>query len=267
MENSSIVQTDKSIVTIEDARLVELLEYIEEENIDSLDEKVVEVFFNREDGIVDDVIRFLYDNKIIYKSIKKELLFNRIVLISNNQKFSDLFSRVFCEKYEVCVINNDEYNTFDYCDKDLCIVFSNPFNLKEYNKINSFIASKNLVVKNILFYNHCIYISNFYKKDWFNPCYKCFVSNLEAQLRGTLQTDKMNFQLLVDMIYQKQGSFDIYANLSSDKYILVIYTLINQLEKITNKDTDINKIYEIDYNRMRINEDVVYYWEVCDCYE
>lgn len=143
----------------------------------------------------------------------------------------------------------------------------NPFNLKEYISINQKMSSfNNIIVKNIFYYNNKIYLTNFYKKSWRNPCPLCFFSNLESHLKGLTNIKQYNFQTLLDIIYEKNPNFSVEAKLERYDYIPVINAI--QMEFVSeNKNREIDKVKSISLENYNVRYDYAYHSRGCDCYE
>lgn len=261
-----VVQTKSSTVLITNKELIRILKYVEDENLSELTIEWLEEKTNLLNS--DEIITFLLSNNIIKEIISNINEIKRIICCTNNNVFSNIFKMVFASKYKIISIPIDEVFKFEFNNTDICILFLNPFLYKEYLKIDLYLKTKNVINKFIIYYNHSLYISNFYKFDWHVPCPKCFFSNLENHLRGNQITEKINFQLLIDLIYEKKVNFPISANIEYYDLISTIYILQYQLSALYNKENFIiNELVEISLESNSITKDNAVYWEICDCYE
>ncbi|EJH6411503.1 McbB family protein, partial [Enterococcus faecalis] len=135
-----------------------------------------------------------------------------------------------------------------------------------YEIIVNIAKEKNVVVKIIFSYNHHIYFSNFYKREWYNPCPICFFSELESQLRGEITSDTANFQTIIDLLYTKSQNFAIEYPLQKDDYFTIVYTIMRNLDSDLMK-CDLDEVLSIDLNNHLVTKDIAYHWGYCDCYE
>lgn len=264
-EEYYVVQTKTTTILVTNYNLVRMLEYIEKENICIINDKLALRFFNNDE--LSELYEFLLREHLIRKVEEKVLKFNHVILITNNIKFKNAFFNNLGNKFEDMTHYGPEeikQNINLIESADCVFVFLNPFNQQEYEKINTLIYNKDLLVKNMFFYNNSIYISNYAKKSWLNPCPLCFFSILESRLRGVINQNNYNFQTIIDIIYTKNPKFRIEAELENYDYIPILYTLIMQFN---NLESNIDEIFEIDLDTYRINCDYAYHWEVCDCYE
>lgn len=261
-----VVQTKSSTVLITSEELIRILRDIENENLSELTTE----WLNDKTNLLNssEVITFLLDNNMIKKVASDICETKRIICCTNNYMFSDIFKKVFESKYEIVIITIDEIFDYMFYDTDICILFLNPFLYREFLKIDLHLKTKNVLNKFIIYYNHSIYISNFFKSDWNIPCPKCFFSNLENHLRGNQVTEKVNFQLLIDLIYEKKVNFPICTNTEYYDLISTIYILQHQFLALYNKENYIlSELTEISLVNNSITKDSAVYWEICDCYE
>lgn len=260
-----VVQTKTTTILVTNYSLFKMLEYIERENISILNDDVVRKFFDPSE--MNELYEFLQREQLIKKIAKRVLKFDNVVLITNNVEFDKAFSHNMEKKFRMLTYYKPEdvLNDISLVESADCIfIFLNPFNQKEYEKLNVVLYDKDLLLKNMFFYNNSIYISNYTKKSWLNPCPLCFFSILESRLRGVMNQNNYNFQTIIDIIYSKNPRFKIEAELNSYDYIPVFYTLILQFN---NLKSSIDEIYEINLDTYKISCDYAYHWEVCDCYE
>lgn len=262
-----VVQTKNSITIIKNVNIVSMLYALEKENVSVISE--IEIGIHLNNIKVEETIRFLLQNGIILKQPEIETTIKRVVLVSNNERFNEIFKINFEEYYkEMLIITFDEYRDVDYRETDLCIIFMNPFIYKKNFEINRFFINMDAIIKNIFYYNNSLYVTNYYNKNWYNPCPLCFFANLESNLRGTINNTNLNYQVLIDIIYSKKANFPIEAKLQNYDYITLIYILLHQFNMFTEcKNEIINEINQIVISKNLVIKDAAYYWEECDCYE
>lgn len=260
-----VLQNGKATVIIKSKKLVSFLEVIEKERMQYLTIDIIKNYFEDQ---TDDAVNFLLENLIICETKKetKGIKCKEKVLIYNDIIFKNYFEATFKDQ-NFRYIHSNVYEQYSYSKNDVVIIFLNPFNLKKYADMCNYFRDRDLIFKMIFFYNHAIYISQYHKKEWYNPCPMCFFYNLETQLRGGINSREINFQILIDMIYKQTPLFQIESKLQSKDYINVMYIFANHFNNGEDISSFINKVYEIDLASLRINEDVCYHWEACDCYE
>ena len=144
-------------------------------------------------------------------------------------------------------------------------IFLNPFNLEKYIEVCNQLIETKMTLRTSFFYNHSIYISNLYKKGWYNPCPKCFFYALETQLRASISSS-INFQTMMDLIYTKNSRFNVVSDLTHLDLNTIMTLLLKDIKFKENLNT-INNVYELDLGTYRLTEDSSYHWELCDCYE
>lgn len=265
-EEEHVIQTKNSTVLITNKELINILRCVEDNNLSELTMEWLEEKTNLLSS--SEVITFLLSNNIVKEITSNIYEIKRIVCCTNDNKFSDIFEKVFNSKYEIILISINEIFEFNFCNTDICLFFLNPFLYKDFLNIDAYLKKKDILNKFIIYYNHSIYISNFYKFDWHVPCPKCFFSNLESHLRGNQISEKINFQLLIDLIYEKKVNFPICAKIECYDLISTIYILQYQLSALYNKESYIiNELSEISLKNNSVVKDNAVYWEICDCYE
>lgn len=264
-EDNYVIQNGEATVIITNNKLVDFLKYLEEEKTLECTDEIFEEYF---DDQAPAAIEFLKHNHIISdnQTLPNNIKFENKFLISNDNTFKDYFNITF-SGYEFNYMNVDECLNYSFKENDLIIIFLNPFNLNEYRNLCDIVKETKAIIKMIFYYNHSLYITQYYKQSWYNPCPKCFYYSLETQLRGDINKGSFNFQTLVDLIYKQKPMFKLEANLLPKDFVIIMYILTKDFNNPSNLVNNINKVYEIDLLTMKINEDNCYHWEVCDCYE
>lgn len=264
IDNNCVIQTGTSTVVITNQRLIGFLSEIEIQKIKSYTDQELEVEFGENKDLF---LSFLLENEILIKKEKPFFIFNKVWILSNNNVFPNLFHKFAKNVMPGIHVLQQDSDFSNVKSDDLCIVFFNPFNLKNYIRIVDTLKEKGVIIKTVFFYNHSIYISNYYKKTWGNPCPKCFFYSLETQLRGTINSNNINFQTIIDMIYEENALFNIEAKLEPIDYLKPLEILLFDIRYDSNPNVFINKAYEINIKNGTINQDFSYHWELCDCYE
>lgn len=77
-------------------------------------------------------------------------------------------------------INEFNYNDinmalFDSVEiNDICYIVLTSFNYIAFQKLANLLRKKNIIHKFVFYYNYCFYFTNYFKKEWHNPCPLCF---------------------------------------------------------------------------------------------
>ncbi|GEK35598.1 McbB family protein [Kurthia sibirica] len=265
-DNHNIIQTKENSLILNSQPLIDFLKFLEVNNIDIISMNEIKNFFDNEEEFSEKIVDFLCKNEIFKENIQKKISFESINIISN-ENIGHIFSKFLKVKnsYTVQELLNKKKILEDDC---LTLIILNPFNLNHLKEILEVIRNyENLICKVVFPYNNSIYISNYYSKKWNNPCPICFISSLEAQLRGNINGDlTWNFQMIMDLIYEEKLEFEYDGLLEEKDYIPVINILLRDM--LNNKlSSNIDKVYKISLRDYFIDTDIAYYWEVCDCYE
>ena len=263
-EKETFFQTKESSVIITNNFLISMLKKLESLEVVELEETMLLEYFNNES--LENVIRFLKENRLIKEKENMELNFNNIILYTNDSEFSELFRYTFAEEYSIIIVNSlTELKKFKFND-ELLFCFLNPFKFQEYEEIVEIGNNENTILKIIFSYNHHAYISNYYKKDWMNPCPRCFFSELESQIRGEITNNTTNFQTIIDILYSKSENFSVEYPLTKKDYISIIYVLMRNMNSNL-EHCDIDEVLSINLKDNSISKDIAYHWGYYDCYE
>ena len=267
IEIGTVFQNGLNTVVVKNKEVIELLKDLDKgKELEISEEKLKSYFPNNFEA----ALKFILNNNIIYEEIKPVFSFKDLHVYSNCDAFKttlDFFIKDidFFEKKEIHDLEN--YNYLPKKD-DLAIIFLNPFELGEFKNVVDKFKETGCVVKFIFYYNNSIYISNYYKPEWKNPCPKCFFYSLEAQLRSYGQNPEyLNFQTLVDMFSAKEIKFKSEALLKPHNFIGVMDALFNQFKNINNFNAIVNEVWEISVETTYTNTDYCYHFDMCDCYE
>lgn len=273
-ENGLIAQTRKNINVIQNPKLIEFLIFIEQNKFETIEEEYIESYFNDKE-LAYKVADFLLKINIFEKDVNKILKIKSICLISNDETFKECFKFNFSSSLEKIgfldiekVLELRKANEIN--NYDAVYVFLNPFNLNIYMNLIDILMREDIIIKTIFYYNNGIYVSNFYKGAWRNPCPKCFFYEIESHLRGTIQQEGYNFQTIIDMIYKEKVNFNVYHKLSFDDFIPLNFILFSELSTIKMDDPNkinllIDKTYFYKLCDFKLEEDYSYFWELCDC--
>lgn len=261
-EKGYIFQTRLNTVLITDNKMSWFLIKLEEKGSTELTDHELENEFNNNRR---EAINFLLENSLIKKKAIVDLKGVDIehgIFVSNDMSFGG-----FADKIGHFVF--DDFKDLSKIEKyatqnKLIYFFLNPFSVETLYKISDLVRKNKCVCKFIFTYNNKIYFTNFHKKEWYNPCPRCFFSELESQLRNEPSETNINFQLLVDLIYEKTGKY--YSNLPLNNYDY--FQIMGILTRDVKPDeSNINLVYALDLNTYTVEKDIAYHWGYCDCYE
>ncbi|MDR2832739.1 MAG: McbB family protein [Streptococcaceae bacterium] len=270
LEEGLGIQNSTGLTIITDNRLKNFFDKIDRDNRLEVDFSFFENNFGNESK---KVIDYLTDAKILYKENEKNN-FEQLNLFSNNKTIfeSFKFNKVGIQKEttEIFYKNNEglisDIETKSFESSSLNIFVLVPFDYIDFIKINSIMRRKNVMHNFVFAYNSKLYITNIHKKDWYNPCAKCFFSHLEASLRAyENNTSETTFQTIVDLLYSKKIMFNPDLPLNHWNVIDCI-RMILQL----NHDEDINLLANrivLTSLKNEITYDQALHWELCDCFE
>lgn len=265
-KENSVIQNALNIVIIKDTQMINFFNYIDtnaEYNINT--EQLRKLYKDR----VDEAIEFMKINRLIDEVHPKNIKYKDITVVSNDEIFinSMRFNTIGLNEkfiFEFLPENNDKFK-INYPD-NLYIFFLNPFNYKYYVELVNVIRDNNILSRFGFFYNQSIYLSNYYKKEWNNPCPLCFFGNIEATLRGKSKAyNTVSFQTILDIVYKKDPSFKIENVFTNNSILPFVSVLLAQLYIYDN--SLINNVQYIDFNNNIVLSDQAIYWEMCDCYE
>lgn len=266
ISDGAVIQNSKKTVVIKDSDLINFFNVCEKNNKYGYTYEELDDYFNSK---IEIVLDFLKDNNLIKEETIPNIDYKSITVVSNDTVFLDsiLFNTQGIDK-KINIKNiKASYEKFEVTDYDsLYIVFLNPFDFQTLHNIVDKLKEANVISKVCFYYNHKIYMSNFYKKQWFNPCPICFFGNVEATLRGKSKAlNTVPFQSLLDYIYNKKPNFKIENKFSPHQLVLFVQTLIENLAMFDNRHA--NLVNYIDFNNNSVGCDEAIHWELCDCYE
>ena len=191
----------------------------------------------------------------------------RMVILSNDDKFISSAKYNLSEnKIKISFVPMSSLKEFKFSKEDIVVVFLNPFELQDLEKLVNVMQSKNVICKFIFSYNNKIYFSNFYKKDWSNPCPLCFFYEIESRLRGDEGESHINFQTIIDLLYGENIQFKSELPLEKEAYLNIVFYLAQTIQNVSNQ-YKVDEIAELNLDNYEIKRDIAYHWGYCDCYE
>lgn len=261
----TVIQNSKSTSIITDKQTSDFFLNIEKSRKNVFNYEELKKIF----GInITKVLDFCIENNLIENYKESELGGNTFQIISNDKNFIKSCNYNLTNSKNQ-IIKYDEYDILNIPEIDLkawVTIFLNPFKYEDYYRINKILANMNVVYRFAFYYEHNIFISNYYKQEWNNPCPLCFFANLVSTLKSNSYfLEVIPFQTILELIYEVNPGFKIETILTKD-IILNIINLLNNTKKVEN-NFDVNKTYMYDYKNNIIMEDRSLFWDLCDCYE
>jgi len=260
------LQNNVATIFVTNTNMINFLVALEKDKTLVNSSSQIDAYFS---GNSEKAIQFLLENKVIYEVTKPLFEFNEIHVISNSELFMDVFALFSKDMtYDVQVHNPDCCDTtFSFLNnKSLCIIFLNPFDLNKFEGFLDVICKYDCIIKPMFYYNHAIYMANYHRPSWKNPCPRCFFYSLEAQLR-TGNYSSVTFQTLIDMLYIREVKFDLEAILSPHHLLGVMNVLFSQLNSVQSFNSFVSAVHDFKLESITVNMDYSYHWELCDCYE
>ena len=263
------IQNSNGFTILKDKRIYKFLKSIDLENrLELTDKRLSDAFGDEKKSITN----FLLDTKIISK---KPMIstYNSIKVLTNNLLLEDSieFNKEGSSiKFECSAVDSsqaivDKIKTTTFSNDELIVVALIPFDYIDFVNINDKLQHLNIPYMFCFSYNSQIYISNIHKQDWYNPCPKCFFSQLETSIRGYGDnTANTTFQTIVDLLYAKKIKFDPDLPVTYRNIIYLTQKILS-LDK-QNIERESATITSINLNGS-VSSDEAVHWELCDCFE
>lgn len=266
-QEESILQNSSGITRLTHPQMIEFFLKIDQENRLDIDSNYLKVFFK---DLYTQAKGFLLKSNIMRKIEEKEE-YEKIIILTNNDTIFDSVDYNLITKesrFSVLKFNTNEdiheyFSTITDLECMLHVVVLNPFDYHLFLESNTLMKNKNLKMVYCFAYNSKFYITNIFKKEWHNPCPKCFFSQLEASLRSkNKNSDIITFQTIVDLIYSKNIKFSPELPLTKAN----ILGLIQCVSKFDNMNMEENstQVITVDLNGY-VEYDQAIHWELCDC--
>lgn len=263
--NDLVLQNANSICIIKDVAMKLFLQELDSKCITTINEDFLIGYFKDN---LKEAIKYLLDNKVLEEKHYIHMEFSKVQFLTNDPLFYDsLTFNCAGYKYDYTIKKlSGSFNDIEVSNDILYIIILNPFNLTYYKELVENFKNKNLLCKFAFAYNNCFYFSNYYKKEWGNPCPFCFFSHIESMLRSESKIYKiMNFQTILDIIYRNDSKFEVKSKLTNFSAIGIVNHLLNNLDNFNSYD--LNRISFIDLKNKNLNYDCAIHWDLCDCYE
>lgn len=266
LDENIVLQNVHNIYIIKDKAMIELIKYLDENGVQIIDKELLDRFFIDK---IDAATKFLVGNKIIEKVKAKAINYDKVRIFSNDNIISksiEFNSSGIQKKILLHEINDISDDSIHEMKEDLCVLILNPFNYHLMTSLISKFQKENILVRVCFYYNNKFYLSNYYKREWYNPCPLCFFAHLESCLRSeSKHYNTTSFQTILDLIYSKKPMFNIQNLFTNYAALSVVQSILRGIENIDNKD--IIGIIAIDINSNTLVYEQALHWELCDCYE
>lgn len=272
---SSVIQTEYGTVILEDARLSNFFINLEENKKYTINFKELQNTFEEE---TKNIINFFMENNLLFKIHEKNILYDKICIISDEEQLRDILHKLIKEKTKLPIhlYNSEELNEqlSSSLDNTLIINFMDSYRNETVNKIietvnkssNSSLLLSHVYNSAVLF--HCMYSSNH-----MTPCPKCTKGVITGQIYES--QGGVTYQQLLKMVYDLDDEFNVNFPLSFKNKLLISNQIADQLEYflsddyslIRKRNNEFSDIFRLDLSNNQITKDSAIYWELCDCYE
>lgn len=265
-EEMSVIQNSQSIVVIKDSQMIDFFNWVDSNEVYEVSkEQLNEIFKEKANA----AIEFMQKNSLLGEIKQKIINYEDVTVVSNDEIFinSMKFNSVGHNKKLIYELLPRDFHDFKINNpKNLYIFFLNPFHYKYYIKLVNIVRDNNILSRFGFYYEQRIFLSNYYKQEWYNPCPLCFFGNVESSLRGNSKVlNTVSFQTLLDLIYKKEPGFEIENIFTNYSISIFVNTLLNDLDIVNN--SQINNVKYIDFSKNIVLTDQAIHWELCDCYE
>lgn len=263
-EGKAIFQTRNSTVVVTNKNIRDFLVALEERKILNVDEIILNQYLGKMDH--EKIVNFLVEQKILRIEEERKVCIKRTLILSNDIKFNKSIDLNLSDTNDLLFVDKGKLQEIEVKKTDLLLVFLNPFELKEMEKLVEIVKNKDIICKFVFSYNNKVYISNFYKKSWYNPCPLCFFYEIESQLRGEQGENTINFQTIIDLLYAENILFKSVLPLNQVDYLQIVYILSKYI-CFTPENYKLDEVVELNLSDYNIRKDIAYHWGYCDCYE
>lgn len=269
-----LLQNDNGISLIKDSRLANLLKEWDRTQKKNIYYRDLELIF-REDTA--ELITFLIDNDVLQKPIPTRIHLTRLVILSDKlettKELVDLVKDSYAESFPIFNARIEDFLDIKLRDSDFVLI-----SLENYTNRLAESISRKIIESNCLslfghYYAGNYYIDNFYKYDWYLPCHRCNMANIQAELRSS-KMKKMNYQALLDQLYKLDEDIVIGANLTKYQRVEIVVHMFRKLKQfignqylsdLSPEDVSISEVLNLKEDNWL--EGYVTHWELCDCYE
>jgi len=270
-----ILQNQQGITKIINPQMVNFLIDIEKKGIRTLNKSDMDLFFDQAEG----AINFLLKYGIIERSLYLNFGLDTINFASNHKEVGELTDYILKEG----LVNYSYYNSVEEAftesineesKKTLWVYFLNPYSKSEAKRIrDNYIDKKNTYLLISYIHNGHFYIDSLYSSEYMTPCHLCQINTLESEIRSSTG-EEMNYQKLVDMLFQEDENFSLNYPLTKIQIINIASHLGRRI--IENSGSDRNhKVkyshfgegFSMNLNDFKWHSDTTIHWELCDCYE
>lgn len=265
-EEISVIQNSQSTVILKKSEMIDFFNWIDSSGVYEVSMKQLNEIFNEQ---TEKAIEFMQRNNLIGEIKQKIISYEDITVVSNDEIFIKSMkfnSKGHNENFIYELLPRDFHDFKINNLQSLYIFFLNPFHYKYYTELINIIRDNNILSRFGFYYEHRIFLSNYYKQEWYNPCPLCFFGNVESSLRGNSKLlNTVSFQNLLDLIYKKEPGFEVENTFNNYSILTFVDTLLKDLD--IDNNSQINNVQYIDFNKNIVLSDQAIHWELCDCYE
>lgn len=244
-EDTSILQNSFTTIILKDRELIKFLNWIDINEVYEVSNEEIESLLGKKH---EEILDFMINNKIIHECIKPKLAFKDIIVISNDKLFLDNMQYISqgIESKLKSIFFDKNLDNIEIKKDNLYLVFLNPFNITLYTNISDILHNKNVIYRIAFYYNNYIFVSNYHKKEWVNPCPICFYHNVESSLKAKYNSmGTTSFQSILDIIYKRHPDFNVENKFTNYSIKGLVNLLLDQIDIKNN--AVINNVYSIDF--------------------
>lgn len=223
-----------------------------------------------------EAIEFLISYGILSQIEDLNFAINRIIFATNDIKLYNLVnflhSNQDADNLFTAVLNENDLNDFSFDSQDLLVCFFNPYDRNLIKKTKGVADKYNMLIQIGYVYNNDVFIDNFYRESWKNPCHFCNINNIRNQLR-TEVFEEVTYQHILDDIFEKDSTFKVETAFNQSQIVFLCNTLLMNVNKFiniprnTNYTGDLLNIIKLNMEDYSVVVDTAVHWELCDCYD
>ncbi len=268
-DNLTIIQNERTTCVLKDENLIDFFKSYDSKYDLKFTFKDLQ---NKYKDKADFCLNFLLKNVLAVEVNKNNTAINKIHFFTNSKELIESLNFNFkgLDKTfdtQFLNLNNSNLSVFDNVLKDdIAYIILSSFNFTTYTEIANKLREKNIIHKFVFYYNYHFYFSNYFKKEWHNPCPLCFFCHLEGSLRAESKLrQRTSFQNLMDLIYTKTSYFNTEIVLNNYKILKLISEISNDINNLN--DYNIKMIKKLNAYNFNTDYDISTHWEPCVCNE
>lgn len=264
-DSEYVIQTDESIMVINNERMITFLKKLERLNSIS-SEKIADFFDNGEVAI-----NYLEKNHILKRQETLNFDIKNAVFVTNNQRYYNFISsHIELDSVTLHKITWDSFLETNSFPRHTLFVFIinkyNPKTIKKlYEKVKTETTNYALVS---FFYGYKYYLDNLYNAAFGNPNHFDHLGYIQSKV---LNDDKTKtYQNIIDVVFDRDDNFNLEIPISYSTFIKSFNLLIMEVEKLFSlthfkralTTGDLLTVTCLDYKSNDIYKDTAMFWEL-----